>query len=117
MRQSMVDMTWGGIILALIAAIPGTLALLDRRTARKDRSTVAERRSTIEEYRELLDDCRKECTAIRVEKAASDQRIDGLEQQVRQLQASLSDERKHREFLEHVVRMRGGMPSNEGEST
>lgn len=112
---------WGGVIVALIAASPGLFALLTRNKAVTARSAVAMKRSTVDEFnalfaeqRQQIEECRSAWAQERTERTALEAKVDVLENEVHTLTNDLRDERERRSFLEHVVRMRGGIPDEGG---
>lgn len=107
----------GAVILAGIAATPGILAYLTRKKSVTDRASTVAKRTTVDEFnalyqeqRQQISDCRQECSLLREEKHTLEQRVDVLEMRERKLEADLNDERRRREFLETIIRMRGGDP-------
>ena len=63
-----------------------------------------------QEQRQQITDCRQECSTLRGEKQVLENRVDELEDHVNKVEADLNEERRRREFLETIIRMRGGDP-------
>ena len=107
----------GAIILAVIAATPGVLAYFTRKTSVTERASNTATRTRVDEFnalfqeqRQQITDCREECGTLRSEKYVLEKRVDELEDHVQKLERDLSEERRRREFLEQIIRMRGGDP-------
>jgi flagellar biosynthesis chaperone FliJ len=124
-------MTWGGIILALIASLPGVYGIWSGRrkmsveagetasqTTREEFKTLyTEMRMQLEDARRGWSACRSECTSLRISLDLEEQKTDALERsdhekrikisalehKVDVLEEDLSKERSEREALQRIV--------------
>lgn len=113
----------GAIILAIIAAAPGTAALFTRRKAAMMRVAAGQQRTTIDEFnalfseqRQRINSCQEECTKLATQRDQLETKVNVLEDELHDVERKLERERERRIFLEQVMRMRGmNVPNENGE--
>src|SRR4051812_31094574 len=94
------------IILAVVAATPGTLAWLTRRKDVTERASTRAKQAAVEEFKVLFNEqrlqiteCRTECTALRMLRETDQKEISALKDATRKLTSELNEEQHQREYL------------------